>query len=93
MLVGAVGMTPSEALMSATRHPAEFLGLSDQSGTIERGKLADMVVLASDPLADVSNVRDVDAVILGGRYLGRGKLTALRGEVLMAEDLDHIDWR
>ncbi len=93
LFVRAVGMTPHEALMGATRHPAEFLGLSDELGTVEPGFLADLVLLAADPLADVSNLSAIDAVILRGRYLGRAELTALQGEVFTADDLAHIDWR
>jgi imidazolonepropionase-like amidohydrolase len=92
-LVQAVGMTPHEALMSATRHPAEFLGLSHELGTVEPGKLADLVLLTADPLADISNLGEIDAVIVRGRHLGRAELVALQSELLMAEDLARNDWQ
>ena len=92
-LVRSVGMTPHEALMSATRHPAEFLGLSDDLGTVEPGKLADLVLLSADPLTDITNLSEIDAVVVGGHYLGRAELVALQTEILLAEDLAEIDWR
>lgn len=45
------------------------------------------------PLADISNVSEIDAVIVRGRHLGRAELVALQGELLMADDLARNDWR
>lgn len=61
------GLTPLEALQTATRDAARYLGRSDL-GTIEKGKLADLVLLAADPLADIHNTRQVAGVVLNGRY-------------------------
>lgn len=71
LLVGA-GLTPMEALQAATRNPAEFLGRLGSLGTIERGKIADLVLLDADPLADIRNTRKIHAVLIGGRWVGRG---------------------
>lgn len=76
MLVGA-GLTPHEALAAATTAPARFLARPHRQGTIERGKLADLVLLAADPLADIRNTRRIEAVVAGGRVLGRADLDAL----------------
>jgi len=63
------GMTPMEAIIAATRNGAEALGLQDELGTIEEGKLADVIVVAGNPLADLDALKRVYAVIKGGvRY-------------------------
>ena len=64
--VVAHGFTPLEALTIATHNNAQILRWDDQLGTLETGKLADFVVLGADPLEDISNVRQVEAVYKGG---------------------------
>jgi hypothetical protein len=76
MLVRA-GLSPMEALHSATIRPAEFFGLTGLMGTIETGMLADLVLLSADPLADITNTRSVEAVVTKGRLLDRQALDAL----------------
>jgi imidazolonepropionase-like amidohydrolase len=61
------GMTPAQALRSATTSAAELLGWSDQVGSIEAGKFADIVAVPGDPLADVSLLEKVDFVMKGGK--------------------------
>jgi len=75
LLVDA-GFTPLQALQAATRDAAEFLDLGD-TGIVATGKRADLVLLRADPLTDIHNLRKVDAVILGGRLLGRDDLDGL----------------
>jgi imidazolonepropionase-like amidohydrolase len=60
------GMTPAQALKSATATASELLGMQDKVGTIEVGKLADIVAAPGDPLADVSLMEKVDFVMKGG---------------------------
>ena len=60
-----------EALQTATLNPAKFLGMDDRLGTIEKGKLADMVLLDANPLDDIRNTQKIAAVIVNGRYLSR----------------------
>jgi imidazolonepropionase-like amidohydrolase len=73
-----LGMTPSQAIVAATRNGAAAArGLKDY-GTIEAGKLADLVLLTADPLADISNLRKVAAVIKEGRTVDRARLPVLR---------------
>ena len=69
-----------QALQSATSNAAKFLELAD-SGTIERGKRADLVLLDADPLANISNIRKISAVVLNGRYLNRGELDHLQMQI------------
>jgi imidazolonepropionase-like amidohydrolase len=71
-LMVEAGMTPMEAIVAATRTGAEVLGLADQVGTVEAGKLADLLVMADDPLADISLLQDeqkIEVVIKGGRVV------------------------
>ena len=76
MLVRA-GLSPIEALRSATLRPAEFFGMDDEIGTIEAGRLADLVLLDENPLDDITNTRSVRAVVTKGEYLDRARLDAL----------------
>jgi hypothetical protein len=76
-LVGA-GTTSMEALQAATRSPAEFLGRLATEGTIEVGKKANLVLLDANPIADISNTRQVAAVILAGRLIGGADLQKIR---------------
>jgi imidazolonepropionase-like amidohydrolase len=63
------GMSPMDAIIAATRNGAEALGLEDELGTIEEGKLADVIVIAGNPLADIRALKRVHVVIKGGvRY-------------------------
>jgi imidazolonepropionase-like amidohydrolase len=66
-LLVASGLTPLEALRAATSTAAEALGKEDQLGTIEPGKLADMVVLGADPFAGIQNLRKIRLVVQGGK--------------------------
>ncbi len=68
----AAGMTPAQVLIAATRNGAEFLRMSD-SGTIEVGKSADLLVLDANPLDDITNTRKISAVYLRGVAVNRVK--------------------
>ena len=61
------GFTPMEGLRAATLHGADYLGLSAELGSLEKGKLADLVVLDANPLADIRNSDKVHAVMVNGR--------------------------
>jgi len=71
------GLTPAEALRTATINPATFLGLTDSLGTVASGKVADLVLLDANPLTDIANTKRIRAVIQGGRLLNRGALDAM----------------
>src|SRR2546423_2747877 len=66
------GLTPMQALQAATRNPARFVGID--AGTIEPGKLADMVLLDTNPLDDIRNTRRIHAVVVNGRILDQSRL-------------------
>ena len=78
--------------MSATRKPAEWLGLADSVGTISPGKVADLVLLDADPLADIRNTRRIAAVLVRGRLYRRKDLDALLSKVGAMPDVRVNDW-
>ena len=63
------GLTPFQALQTATANAAQALGLGDEIGTIEPGKIADLAFVGGDPLVDIRSTRDVKRVMKGGRML------------------------
>jgi Amidohydrolase family len=82
------GFTPMEALQTATRNPAEFLGMTENLGTVDKGKFADMVLLDADPLVDIGNTRKINAVIVNGKYLSRAELDAMLARVELVAHSD-----
>ncbi len=75
------GLTPYEALTTATRNPAIFLNASSQFGTIAPGRRADFVLLKADPLKDISNTEKIAGVMVRGRWLPESKLNSILQEV------------
>ncbi len=72
-LVG-IGLTPFEALLTATTRPFEYLGESDKAGTIELGKRSGLVLLDANPLEDISGASKVSGVLVRGRWLGSDEI-------------------
>jgi imidazolonepropionase-like amidohydrolase len=70
----AAGLTPYEALRTATAAPAEFFGARGKFGTIVAGAEADLVLLKSDPLQDIANTQSIEGVMVRGRWLDRAYL-------------------
>ena len=71
------GFTPMEALQSVTLDAAQFLGRTDDFGTVANGKSADFVLLDANPLDDIHNTQKIRAVVVQGKYLDRAALDAL----------------
>ncbi|NKB45446.1 MAG: NAD(P)H-binding protein [Alphaproteobacteria bacterium] len=76
LLVGT-GLTPMEALTAATLHPAQFMRMDDRMGTVEAGKLADLVLLDADPRVDIRNTQSINTVFKDGRVFDRAALDGL----------------
>lgn len=81
-LLTKAGLTPMEALQTATLNAALFLGRQDSLGTIENGKIASMVLLNKNPLEDIRHTRQIEGVFLRGSYLNGNVL----GEMLEPPD-------
>ncbi|HLM01655.1 MAG TPA: amidohydrolase family protein, partial [Pyrinomonadaceae bacterium] len=73
-LLVEAGLTPMQALQTATSNPAKFLGLEKLLGTIEKGKEADFVLLDANPLDNIANTKRISGVVFGGRYFSKDKL-------------------
>ena len=71
LLVEAAGINTSEVIKIATKNGAEALDLINQTGTIEAGKEADLLILSANPIEDISNTKRIDAVISNGRIVHR----------------------
>ena len=71
------GLTPMQALETATTNPAVLLGLSRTWGRVEPGYSANFFLLNADPLADIANVKKIDSVVLNGQRLDRAQLDQL----------------
>ena len=71
------GFTPLEALQTATLNPAKFFGRQADFGTVEKGKIADLVLLDANPLDDIHNTQKIKAVVLAGRYFSRDDLNEM----------------
>ena len=65
------GLSTDEALMTATFNPAKFMGLEADLGSVETGKIADLVILESNPLEDISHVRAIWGVVRDGKLIDR----------------------
>lgn len=68
-LMVEAGLSPMETIMTGTKNAAENLGRGSQLGTIEKGKLADMIVVSGDPLKEITNTRDIKLVIKDGKVV------------------------
>ena len=67
-------MTPAQAIVAATKNGAVACRSLDKFGTVEVGKLADILVLDADPLADITNIRKLSTIIRDGQIVDRNKL-------------------
>jgi imidazolonepropionase-like amidohydrolase len=81
VLLVKAGFTPAEALRTATLDSAQFLGLENSLGTVEPGKLADLVLLDANPQEDIRNTQKISGVFLQGRYFNRQALDGLLQQV------------
>lgn len=75
------GFSPAQALQAATFNPALFLTKLDKYGVVERGQVADLVLLDANPLEDIRNTRKILAVVVGGKYYSRDDLDKMLQQV------------
>ena len=76
----AAGISPLDTIRIATYNGAVFLGKADQLGSVERGKLADLVLLSKDPAADINNVKSIVLVIKNGQVIDESQLPLAGGK-------------
>jgi imidazolonepropionase-like amidohydrolase len=74
-IINECGLTPLQTITAATRDAARCIGKGDELGAVEKGKLADIIVVADDPLRDISNIRKIDLVVRDGVVFGPSQLT------------------
>ncbi|MDQ2794852.1 MAG: amidohydrolase family protein [Bacteroidota bacterium] len=77
----AAGFTPLEALQTATLNPARFLNRQQDFGSVQAGRLADLVLLSANPLTDIANTQRIVGVLADGQYYSQRDLLALRKQL------------
>jgi hypothetical protein len=80
-LYGDIGLSPMDALATATVNVARFFGQEDRFGRLREGLAADLLLLAADPRADLANARRLEGVMLRGRWLPRDRLDGLLDDI------------
>ena len=80
------GLTPYDALVAATRNPAEYLKAGNEFGTIQPGRRADLLLLSANPLADIANTQRIVSVFVGGRQFERADLDRMARRAQQAID-------
>jgi Amidohydrolase family len=80
-LLVASGFTPLQALQAATFNPALYMAKLDKYGVVERGHIANMILLDGNPLTDIRNTQKIAGVVLRGKYFSRIDLDRLRSKV------------
>ena len=91
----AAGLTPQEALASATRLSANWLGIESMVGTIEKDKLADMILLEANPFDNIKNTRTISGVFINGKYIDKQKIDTALSELAKWNNAnrDKYDWK
>lgn len=73
-LMVEAGLTPLQAIGVATKNSSLALGINNKYGTLERGKIADLIILSDNPAADIKNTRKIEAVYKAGKEVSKGPL-------------------
>jgi imidazolonepropionase-like amidohydrolase len=77
----AAGFTPLQGLQTATLNPALFYNKLKDYGTVQTGKMADLVLLRANPLVNIANTRSIVAVVADGQYFSPQRLASLRQQL------------
>ena len=85
LLVNA-GLSPMEALQAATLNPARYLGKERDLGTLQIGKLADLVLLEANPLEDITNTQRINAVVSNGKLIPKSELQRMLAAIESASN-------
>ena len=95
-LLAAYGMTNEQVLASATRLPAQWLGIDHKVGTIEVGKYADLLLLDENPLENIKNTRKIRGVFVNGTWLDKKKIETMLSDLAKwntsMKDNDRYQW-
>jgi hypothetical protein len=83
------GFTPMESLQTATSNPAKFLGIQASLGSIESGKIANLILLTANPLEDIRNTQKISVVFTQGRFFDRAALVRILMQVQAAAKRTH----
>ena len=78
----AAGFTPLEALQTATINPARFFGKLSDYGSVQAGRVADLVILRANPLEDIANTRAIGGVVSDGKYWSQSEIEGLREQIM-----------
>ncbi|PYL75432.1 MAG: amidohydrolase, partial [Verrucomicrobia bacterium] len=89
-LMTDLGMSPLDALKSATANDAELIGISQKIGTLEKGKLADLIAMPGDPTQDITATERVSFVMKEGKIIRNGPATAAPAKTAAQDVMDEI---
>ncbi len=94
-LLVKAGLSPQAAIASATKLPAQWLGIDKVLGSIEAGKLADLILLEENPLNDIQNIRKIAAVIINGQWLDQASIQKKLQHLAQKNTnmKDQFDWK
>ncbi|MBI1307470.1 MAG: amidohydrolase family protein [Bacteroidetes bacterium] len=94
-LLVKAGLSPEEALISATRLPSQWLGIEDKIGTIEVGKFADLILLDANPLEDIKNTQKIRGAFFNGRWISREVMDEMLSdlETRNAQNIGKFEWK
>ncbi len=91
-LLVSAGLTPEEALTSATRLPATWLGIDSLIGTVEVGKFADLVLLDANPLENIKNTRTIAGVFVNGQWVDKEQIDAMLSDLAKRNTADRENY-